>query len=754
MMEQKQRVVNRLVRPPASGPPVASVTLTPKEVLGILRRHLWLVILMTVAGIIAGGAAWYLLLRYLPKYRAYTYLEVLSPVDTDPMLITAPFVQKDIQYSYRSSIAALINQQSSLQNLLGLDTIQDTEWFKQFAKYDEQGKIANRDRCIKKAFEDLEDNFRAYPERDREFVSLSMTCGSRKESAQIVNEMMNLFIVKHGRTEKGEITTKLANLQSQHDKVQANLRAAEEALKDVRDATKLTDLEQIGGRFFQHTITLKLNNLEIERDRLFLQIRQMQAAIGELTELATGPVGVQIEHQIETDPVLVALAQQLALQESVLAGRLSKFGDNHREVRQIKQFIEEVRQERQTRKAMLGDQVRQAQVRNARDQLVVMQEQMKELQRMRQEAEAKQGELDAARIQYAQRLKIRDERQLMLDAIKGNIQKLQIMHDAPETPKVRAVGLAEQPLTVSSPRWEFYFPGGTMLGLIFGVGLAFLIELLNDLVRTPRDVGRYLHIPLLGVIPDAAEDAQVRDVDMYHVVRQAPYSIISESYRRFRTNLRLSGSADGNRVLLVTSAMPADGKSSVAVNLSATLVAQNKKVLLIDANFRRPKLQMLFPKAEQADSEVARSESGLSSLLTGMCSYDDARRTGVIDGLDIIESGPLPPNPAELLSSYRMEQLVADLRKSYDYIIIDTSPLLLVSDAKVLARIVDGTILVFSAETTRRGVAQRTIRELKEVNATIVGCVLFAVRAMKGGYFREQYKTYRQYQGLQLAHSH
>jgi len=291
------------------------------------------------------------------------------------------------------------------------------------------------------------------------------------------------------------------------------------------------------------------------------------------------------------------------------------------------------------------------------------------------------------------------------------------------------------------------------LGLIAGIGLALALELLNDLVRTPRDVARFLHIPLLTVVPDADEDDQVRDIDLCHVVRQAPYSIISESYRRCRTNIKLSGSNGSVRTLLVSSGAAGDGKTSVAVNLATAFIAENKKVLLIDANFRRPGLQTIFPKPAAQDEQVRQSEFGLSSLLTGLCSYEDAKRSDVIEGLDIIDSGPLPSNPSELLGSYRMEQLIKDRRKNYDYIIVDSPPVLLVSDAKVLAKIVDGTVLVFNAAATRRGAAQRTIRELRAVDAKIVGCVLFAVKALKGGYFHEQFRSYQEYQKLQLARS-
>jgi capsular exopolysaccharide synthesis family protein len=340
----------------------------------------------------------------------------------------------------------------------------------------------------------------------------------------------------------------------------------------------------------------------------------------------------------------------------------------------------------------------------------------------------------------------------MLDAIKAQIEKLRIMVEDPEAPKVILVGDAPEPLEmVASRQWWLWCPGGTVLGFLIGIGLAFLLEMVNDLLRTPRDVARFLHVPLLGVIPDAAEDKQVRGIDLCHAVRQAPYSLISESYRRCRTNLELSSSAESSQALLIVSGDAGDGKTSVAVNLATAFVAKERKVLLIDANFRQPSLQTIFPKMAANDLETGHFNYGLSSVLTNQCSYRDAVRPTPVEGLDVIDTGPLPSNPAELLAGPRMEELIKENRRNYDHIIVDSAPLLLVSDAKALARLVDATLVVLNAAATRRGAAQRTIRELREVDATIVGCVLLGARAMKGGYFQEQYKSYQKYQKPQLT---
>jgi succinoglycan biosynthesis transport protein ExoP len=753
MVEQRPTAVNRMAPQVLQRRPVVTTAaLTPKELFSILRRHVWLIIFLTILGLIIAGVAWFLLLRYLPKYTAQTYIRVLTPVVTPPLTIGETRANKDIEYGHRVSIANLIMQQSTLQELIGRDKIRETQWFRRFAKFDENDKIININRCILKAFKDLKKRFRAYPHRDAEFIVLSMTCGIPEESAEIVNEMVSLFVASQGSTKQKEVTAKLSELENRRTFIEKELALAEQAMQEVRTRFNITDLERTYNRF-QHTITLRLNQLELDQNDLLMLIKQVEADIRNLKRLAEEPVNVQIERQVEIDPVMVLLAQQLALLEAELAGQLAKFGNNHRAVIRTKQRVDEIKQERQLRQDEIAEQVRQSNLKNAQDSLLVLQGRYEELERLRREAEKKKEDLDNARIQYEQRLALRDERKKMLDEIKATIESYKIIHDDPETPKVQRVGNAQEPLEVSSPRWEFYFPGGTILGLIAGIGLALALELLNDLVRFPRDVARFLHIPLLSVIPDADEDEQVRDIDLFHVVRQAPYSILSESYRRCRTNIKLSGSGGSLRTLLVSSGAAGDGKTSVAVNLAYTFVAENKKVLLIDANFRRPTLQNIFPKPAAGSEPLGQSEFGLSSLLTGLCSFEDAKKSNVIEGLDIIHSGPLPSNPAELLGSYRMEQLINDRRKNYDYIIVDGPPVLLVSDAKVLAKLVEGTVLVVNAGTTRRGAAQRTIRELQAVDATIVGCVLFAAEALKGGYFHEQFRSYQKYQKLQLAHS-
>jgi capsular exopolysaccharide synthesis family protein len=153
-------------------------------------------------------------------------------------------------------------------------------------------------------------------------------------------------------------------------------------------------------------------------------------------------------------------------------------------------------------------------------------------------------------------------------------------------------------------------------------------------------------------------------------------------------------------------------------------------------------LQTIFPRVA---TDAAGAQYGLSNLLMGQCTIRQGLRPTGVEGLDLLDTGLLPPNPMELLSSPRMDTLIQELRKVYDHIILDSAPVLLVSDAKVLARLADATVLVLNADGTRRGAALRVLNEMRAANARVAGALLFGARSLSGGYFREQQRSYQDY---------
>jgi capsular exopolysaccharide synthesis family protein len=634
----------------------------------------------------------------------------------------------------------LIKQQSSLQALIGLDVIKNTDWFKDLQSNDV------------KAIDQLKDDLDVSAQRDSDFVQVAMTCRSPKEAALIANTMIDLFVTKQSTDTSADIGDQLARLRDQESTISKDLKTIESALDDIRAAAASAGITMVstgtgGDDQTRNTITLKLNELTIDRDKLQTQIKQIETNIGTLEELTKGPISVQTENQVETDPIMINLGERQSLLEAELAQKLARFGENHKEVRTIRESIRQTNDERNARKLAIGEIKRQANWRDAQDTLKYLTSQLAELERLRQEAEAKQKDLDNQRAKYESLTTMRDERQAMLTTVKQQIEKINMLRTDPDAPKVRKLGAVPEPLKVSSPIWYLYFSAGPFLGFLVGIALAFMIELLNDVVRTPIDITRILHSTLLGMIPNADEDDQADDVDLANIVRLAPYSLTTECYRRFRATLRLVVSHDSLKSILVTSGSPSEGKTSIAANLANTLAAEDRKVLFVDTNFRRPGSLSAFPAGQD------QAAAGLSSLLSGNCDYAQAIRHSSVDNIDVIDCGQAPASPAELLGSPRMRQMIEDLGKKYDHIILDSAPALLVSDAKLLAAVAASTVVVINASSTKRGAALRTLRELQELNANVVGCVLLGVRALKGGYFHEMFESYRSYQKAQLAHS-
>ena len=300
-MEKKEMVINKMAAP--AGPrraPAQVNALTPKDIYGILRRHVFLIILMTFIGLITGGASWFLLRRYLPRYTAMTFLRVLSPTIQDPLVIGRAMQAKDIQYEYRSSIASLITTQSSLLKLTDRKKIQQMDWFKRFGDIKDESE-----KRLRKAYKDLKKRFSAYPERDREFISIAMTCGDPKEAADIVNEMVDLFMRERKTRETSDIKDKLGVLTKQRNTLLQELKTAEDGLRDVQERFKIPGLIDPRDQRYQHTITIKLNALEIQKDEMMLQVGGIKAAITEYEKWVQGPVPVQVDRMVESDPVAV-----------------------------------------------------------------------------------------------------------------------------------------------------------------------------------------------------------------------------------------------------------------------------------------------------------------------------------------------------------------------------------------------------------------------------------------------------------------
>ncbi|BAC14856.1 CpsD/CapB family tyrosine-protein kinase [Oceanobacillus iheyensis] len=203
---------------------------------------------------------------------------------------------------------------------------------------------------------------------------------------------------------------------------------------------------------------------------------------------------------------------------------------------------------------------------------------------------------------------------------------------------------------------------------------------------------------------------------MRHLITKInPRSPISEQYRTIRTNLQFASVDSDLRSILLTSAGPSEGKSMTTANLAIVYAQQGKRVLLVDADLRKPTIHYTF----RLDNL-----RGLSNILVGETSLRDAVESSDVENLDLISCGPIPPNPSELLGSKRMQFFIEEAKQSYDIVIFDMPPVLAVTDAQVMSNFVDGTILVVRSKQTENDAANRAMEALQSVNANVLGAVL------------------------------
>jgi capsular exopolysaccharide synthesis family protein len=253
---------------------------------------------------------------------------------------------------------------------------------------------------------------------------------------------------------------------------------------------------------------------------------------------------------------------------------------------------------------------------------------------------------------------------------------------------------------------------GLFIGLAFGIGLAILRERLDDGLRDRSDLEAAVGAPVLAVIPKVPGWKKRQDTKL--VSLEQPKSAVSEAYRTLRTSVLFTGMQRGVKALMIVSPTAGEGKTTTAANLAVSLADANKRVILISADLRKPRVHRFFG---------LENEVGLSSVLTGDARAWEALQDPKIDNLRVMASGPVPARPGELLQSEAMGELIAELREVADFVIVDTAPILLVADALALAPLVEGVVFVADSEVTTRGAVAHAREQLEQVGAPIIGAV-------------------------------
>ena len=429
--------------------------------------------------------------------------------------------------------------------------------------------------------------------------------------------------------------------------------------------------------------------------------------------------------EILASPVIQSIkASEMTVQNS-LAELSKKYGSNHPQIIAIKAELTELRK----RRAAEAQKIVQS-LKNNYELALAKERSLKDALRSQE-----QGALSLSKksIQYGVLQREAESAKEVYDLLVRRFKETTLTEDM-KTVNVRVVDKAEVPSNPVQPKKSMNMLLALVLGITAGAGLAFFAEYLDNSLKTPDDVARFLKMPYLGMIP-AVEGIESNSRGEVFVHRE-PKSIASESIRGLRSNLLFSKADHMPQVILMTSAVPKEGKTFVAVNLASAMAQAGCKTLFIGSDMRRPRSHKILGVA---------NEAGLSSILSGVSGTEAVIRNTDIPNLDIITAGPVPPNPSELLGSKRMPELIGTLRERYEHIVIDTPPSTAVTDAAIMAQHVDGVVVITKAFATPKELVRSAIEGLQKINAKIFGVVLNSVDMSKEGSYYYQYAYYYYY---------
>lgn len=527
-------------------------------------------------------------------------------------------------------------------------------------------------------------------------------------------------------------------LTNQYQDVKRKLEESDQALYDFKErndivSTSLEDRQNIVSQRLAD-LSQRLTSVRAERIRRAAEVGQVRRL--RKRDLSRASVDEVIGN---------GLIQQLKSNYNSLKQRKAELGqrylDNHPEILAIDSQLKSV--ERDLRKE-IGTVLEASENR-----LAVLQNTETGLQEELERAKAEAQRLNQKELGYNKLARENQNNARLYELVLRRLKETDLSRLLRDN-NIRILDRALVPEKPVLPRIPVNLALGGVLGILCGLGLAFAREMIDNSIKTQEDVEGHIGLTFLGLIPTMRhddtgstnvldDDDPLYDSELY--IHAYPRSTVAECYRTVRTNILFMSPDRPLHRLLVTSASPREGKTTTTANIAAAMAQSNTRVLVVDTDMRRARLHKVFN---------LHNNCGLSSLILGEASYEEAIQDSTVPNLHILPCGPIPPNPAELLHTDSFLAVMEELDKRYDCVIYDSPPTIAVTDAMILSNLVDGVIFVVQGGQTSKEVARRARARLSAVNAPMLGCVLNNVdleNRRYGQYYYHYYKKYGAYYG-------
>jgi capsular exopolysaccharide synthesis family protein len=550
------------------------------------------------------------------------------------------------------------------------------------------------------------------PVRNSRLVDVRYEAPNPALAAQLANAHARAYIDQN--LEFRFLATKEASdwLAARMAEQRQSLETGELALQQYREQNDAISLEERQDIVVQRLADLnaavtRARTTRIEKEALYNQLRSLQNNRGALDTFPAILANVFVQ-QLKTE---------LADRQRQQAELAEKLGERHPEMIKIRSAINsaEAKLQGEIGKVVqsIGNEFRAA-LAQERSLLGALDQQKTEalaLNRKAIEYGALQRDSASSRQMFEELLK-REKQTAISGELKTSNIRVVDPADPPEKP-VRPNPLTNLLLAVTG-------------GGVLAVGLAFFFEYLDNRIKSPDEIKAFLNVPFLGMVPSLTEERK----ETSGLLTGGAPSNFAEAFRTIRTNVVFSSADEGCRSLVVTSTRPGEGKTLVGANLAIALAQSGQRVLLFDADLRKPRVHQMFNQ---------KLEPGLSNLMVGQAKASEVMRKSGIPGLWLLPAGHVPPNPAELLASRRFKDFQSTLREHFDWIVLDSPPVMAVADPSIVAHAADGVLFVVGAEMTARHAAQSALEQLESSNARIVGAVLNRVDVLRNSYYYSQY---------------
>jgi polysaccharide biosynthesis transport protein len=446
---------------------------------------------------------------------------------------------------------------------------------------------------------------------------------------------------------------------------------------------------------------------------------EMETLYNQVKEVSGRPGMAETVSAVADDPTLQALRRQILEAEQKIMDLSQKYGKKH-------PLMIRAREDLNVLKAKKEQEIKRV-IDSIKNEYALAKSNENNLRRMLAEAKGHAINLNEKFIEYDMINRDVETNRQLYEALIKRIKEQNITEQI-QTTNVMIVQKADTPGAPVKPRKTVNLLLGLIVGLFGGIGMAFFVEYLDQTVKSPEDIETKFDVPVFGLIP--LFSSQDRPIES--AVMDNPISTVAENYKAIRTSLLLSSAEKPPKHVLLTSAGPEEGKTVTSINLATAIAQSEHRVLLVDADLRKPRIHKVF--------NIDNSK-GLSTYLAGMSGLDIISE-GPLLNLDIIPSGPVPPNPSELLGSGKLAEMLGLLSAKYDIIIWDSPPLLTVVDSLILGKALDGSIVIARAGKTTYEALGRSLKSLADLNVNVLGVVINAFDLGKDKYYYSRYHNY------------